>query len=399
MTDDILFRRGLTPVINAAGTMTALGSSRILPEAVAEMAAIADRFLDIEALHDHASAVIARATGAEAGFITACAAAALTLASAAAITGDDLAAIEALPDTRGREARIAVQAGHLVHYGAPVGQAVALAGAQVVPLGTAARCEAFHLEAALEAGLAAVVHVVSHHTVREGELPLPVVTALAAARGVPVIVDMASEYDLRGPFAQGATVAIWSGHKFLSGPTSGIAAGSRRMIGCMRLQNRGIGRAMKIGKEGIAGALAALEAWGRRDHATARAREEAIVAAWLAALSGLPGVEARPHPDWTGNPITRVELALDPPRAGLFAWELAARLRAGTPAVAVRDDLAEHQRLYLDPCTLTADEAAAVARAIRTVLEAARAAGDGCRLSWAEVKRARRRHPLSEDAR
>ncbi len=393
--DDILARRGLRAVINASGTMTALGASRILPEALAEMAAISARFLRMDELHDHASAVIARITGAEAGFVTGCAAAALTLACAAAITGDDLAAIEALPDAPGRARRIGVQAGHLVNYGAPVGQAVRLAGAEVVPLGTAALCEVWHLEAALEAGLAAVVHVVSHHTVREGELPLRLVVERCAARGVPVIADMASEYDLDGPARLGVDVAIWSGHKFLGGPTSGIAAGRRRMIGCMRLQNRGIGRTMKIGKEGIAGALAALEAWERRDHAAARAREEAIVAGWLAALADLPGVALAPHADWTGNPITRAELCLDPARAGLNAWELAERLMQGDPAVAVRDDLAEHQRLYLDPCNLTAAEAETAARAIRATLEAARAAGDGCRRSWAEVKAARRRFPLS----
>ena len=32
---------------------------------------------------------------------------------------------------------------------------------------------------------------------------------------------------------------------------------------------------MKVGKEGIAGAIAALEAWERRDHAAVRARETA----------------------------------------------------------------------------------------------------------------------------
>jgi L-seryl-tRNA(Ser) seleniumtransferase len=279
----------------------------------------------------------------------------------------------------------------MVNYGAPIPQGIALSGAEVVPLGTAALCEVHHLEAALRAGLAAAVYVVSHHTVREGELPLDLFIEICAGQGVPVIIDMASEYDLNGPVALGADAVIYSGHKFLSGPTSGIVAGRRRMIHRMVLQNRGIGRAMKIGKAGIVGAVAALEAWRRRDHAAARAREAAIVAHWLEALGDLPGVAAAPHDDWTGNPITRVELRLDPPRAGLFAWELAERLMEGDPRIALRDDHAEHQRLHLDPCNLTEVEAEAVATAIRAALAAARSVGDGCRTTWSAVKRRRSR--------
>ena len=39
---------------------------------------------------------------------------------------------------------------------------------------------------------------------------------------VPVIVDMASEYDLTNPIKLVADLVIYSGHKFLSGVTSGI---------------------------------------------------------------------------------------------------------------------------------------------------------------------------------
>jgi L-seryl-tRNA(Ser) seleniumtransferase len=201
---------------------------------------------------------------------------------------------------------------------------------------------------------------------------------------------MASEYDLRGPARLGVEAAIWSGHKFLGGPTSGIVAGRRAFVRAMALQNRGLGRLMKVGKEGIAGAIAALEAWARRDHAAERAREEAIADLWLARLAGLPGIGLARHPDWTGNPITRVELRLGP-EAPLHAWELAARCLAGRPAVALRDDLAEHQLLYLDPCNVTAEEAQVAAARIREAVEEAQARGDGRRLSWTDEKRARAR--------
>ena len=381
-------RWGLRPVINAAGTMTTLGASRVDPAVRAVVDDMLGRFVLMSDLQRAASGVIAAATGAEAGYVTSSSSAAMALACAAAITGDDLAAIEALPATAA-PARIGIMVSHMVNYGAPVAQAIAASGAVVVPLGTAALCETWHLRAALTQGLVAVVHVVSHHCIREGELPLPLMIEIAHAQGVPVIVDMASEYDLTGAVALGADVAIWSGHKFLGGPTSGIVAGRRAMIRAMLLQNQGLGRLMKAGKEAVAGAIAALEAWAERDHAAAAARETEIVAAWQRDLAGLPGVALRLCPDWTGNPITRLELALTPASAGLHAWELAARALAGQPAVALRDDLAMHELLHLDPCNLTPDEAPLVSARIRALLAAAHDAQDGGRTGWVAEKRAR----------
>jgi D-glucosaminate-6-phosphate ammonia-lyase len=115
------------------------------------------------------------------------------------------------------------------------------------------------------------------------------------------------------------------------------------------------------------------------------------MAFWIDRLGRLPGLAARPLPDWTGNPITRVELAIDAENAGLHAWETARRLMARDPAVAVRDDLAEHGVLHLDPCNVTAEEAEAVAAAIAEEFASARARGDGPGPSWIEVKRGRAR--------
>jgi L-seryl-tRNA(Ser) seleniumtransferase len=281
--------------------------------------------------------------------------------------------------------------GHMINYGGPVPQAIAASGAVVVPIGTAALCETYHLEAAIRAGLAGAVYVVSHHTVREGELPLPLFLDICRAHRVPVIVDMAAEYDLVTAVEMGADAVIWSGHKFLGGTTSGIVAGTAPMIRAMVLQNRGLGRLMKAGKEAIVGAIAALEAWGERDHDGEAAREAGIVSTWIARLQHEPGLTLARHPDWTGNPVVRVEIIVDPEVAGLHAWELAGRCLSGTPAVALRDDLSMHQRLFLDPCNVTTEEAEVVATRIGEVCAAARTAGDGRCRSWVEEKRNRGR--------
>ncbi len=132
MTPDIRTQLGLRPIINVSGTMTALGASIVVPEAVAAVTAMLTEFVEINDLHRRASATIARLCASEAGFVIASCAAGMTLAVAGAMTGADLAAIERLPNTEGlpRDA-VAMQGGHMVGYGAPVEQAIRLAGARL----------------------------------------------------------------------------------------------------------------------------------------------------------------------------------------------------------------------------------------------------------------------------
>ena len=394
MTDDPFARWKLTPVINASGTMTGIGASRVPDDVRATVDRILAAFVDMDELQSRAGAIIARVTGAEAGCVASCSAAAMTQTIAACLTGANLAKIEALPAVTG-ERRVLLPMGHMVNYGAPVDQAIRLAGAEVVPVGTAAACETWHLANVLAEGAAAAMYVVSHHTVRENELPMDVFIELCREHGVPVIVDMASEYDLTGPIALGASAAIYSGHKFLSGVTSGIVAGTSDLIRATYLQHRGIGRTMKAGKESVVGAMAALEMWEKRDHGFARRAEEARVALWMRKLADIPGLSLAPHADWTGNPITRVRIAVAPENAGFHAWALAERLAARTPRILVRDDLIERQEIYLDPCNLTDEEAAVVAAAMREEAERFRVSGDGCRASWSDIKCAREAAILS----
>ncbi|MER9563269.1 aminotransferase class V-fold PLP-dependent enzyme [Mesorhizobium sp. M0571] len=387
--DDIRSHLGLRPVINVSGTMTSLGASIVVPAAVEAVSGILTEFVEMADLHRKASAVIAELTGAEAGFITASCSAAITLAVAASMTGPDLAAIERLPDAAGLKDEVVIQSGHMVSYGAPIEQAIRLAGAKVVPVGQATSASAYQLSGAITERTAAAVYVVSHHVVEYGQIPLKMFVEAAHARGVPVIVDAASEYDLAGFLASGADLVLYSGHKFLGGPTSGIVAGTKARVRDVYLQNRGIGRGMKVGKEGIVGALAALQAWKTRDHDGIRARERRALDCWAQALEGRPGITAAIVPDPTSNPLDRLKVSVNAAEARITAWDLVDRLAAGNPPVVVRDHEVEHGYFFLDPCNLHPDEEFVVAARLAEELDGARKSNAIIATPWNERLMAR----------
>jgi D-glucosaminate-6-phosphate ammonia-lyase len=369
--NDIRVELGLRPVINVSGTMTSLGASIVVPEAVSAVTRVMTEFVEMGDLLRQASHTIAELTGAEAGFVTASCSAGISLAVAAAMTGDNLWAIEQLPDTGTLRNEVLIQAGHIVSYGAPVDQAIRLAGAKVVSVGQATSAHGYQLEGAISERTAAAVYVVSHHVVDYGQIPLKTFADICHARGVAVIVDAASEYDLRCFLADGADVVIYSGHKFLGGPTSGICAGRKDFIRNIYLQNRGIGRGMKVGKEGIAGVIAALQAWKTRDHVGIRARERRALDLWLKTLTGRDGITAHIVPDPTGNPLDRLKVAVEPEAARVTAWDLASMLASGPQPVIVRDHEAEQGYLLLDPCNLHPDEESIVAARLLEELDRA----------------------------
>ncbi len=364
-------RLGLRPIINVSGTMTALGASIIVPEAISAMAEIASQWVEMDDLQRAASTVVARLTGGEAGFITACCASGISMAVAGAMTGTNLLAIERLPDnTEGLKSEVVIQLGHIVNYGAPIDQSIRVAGAKVIPAGTVSVTQDYHVRDAINERTAAGLYVVAHHTVQYGMLSLEEFCEICHARGVPVIVDAASEYDLRGFLARGADVVIYSGHKFLSGPTSGIVTGRKDLVRAAYLQNRGVARAMKVGKESIAGTMAALEAWEKRDHAGIRQREDAALHLWKDALQGLPGIVANIIPDPTANPLDRLQVFVLP-ESRFTAAGLTSALASGSTPIIVRNHEIERGHFFLDPCNLHPGEAEIVAERLRALLSAA----------------------------
>jgi L-seryl-tRNA(Ser) seleniumtransferase len=345
---DLFARYGLAHLVNASGTETVFGASPVSPEVVAAIAAILPHSVDMAELQTAASRVVARVTGAEAGFVTGCSSAGIVISVAACMTGLDLGRIERLPDTSGMRNEVVIQKGHVVNYGTFITSDMRLSGARVIEFGTAAESGLYQLEAALSASTAAAVYVISHHTVQTGMIALAPFAAACREAGVPVIVDAAAEYGWRSYLAAGADLVIFSAQKAIGGPTAGIVAGRRDLVRACYAQQRGIGRPLKAGKEAVMGAIAALERWERVDHAAMEAAVEGRARAAAARLAGLPGLQVSVGRDETGNPFSRVIIAVDPCAAGLPAHDLGRELAQGEPRVLLRSLHADRGILQMD---------------------------------------------------
>jgi L-seryl-tRNA(Ser) seleniumtransferase len=362
--DDCFERHGLRRIINVSGTETPYGASRVRPEVIEAVRSLVGHAVYIDELQDAASRTIARVLGCESGCITGCTAASISMAVAGCMTGTDLGRIEQLPDVTGMRDEVVVQKGHVVDYGHNVTQNIRLTGAKVVEIGAATECRVHQLRHVLSARSAAALYVVSHLTVQHRMIDLETFVRTCREAGVPTIVDAASVTDPRPYLEAGADLVLFSAHKAFASLTAGIVAGRKDQVAACLAQQAGIGRPMKVGKEGIVGAMAALDAW----HADPRAEIEASTAARLRRfrdrVAEVRGVRA----SLQGR--TQVRIEIDPRVAAMSARDLSARLRARDPAVLAWDLHAETGTLLFTLSRVSDDEAATVARAVEESLGA-----------------------------
>ncbi|HEY7537439.1 MAG TPA: aminotransferase class V-fold PLP-dependent enzyme [Gaiellaceae bacterium] len=336
-------------VISAAGFVTSLGGGSLSERVRAAMDEASASTWRPDDLQAWAGEVIAGATGAEAGWVTAGAAAGMTLGAAACIAGKRPDVMDALPETSSAAVEVIVQRGHRNAYD----RTFRSAGARIVEVGYPLR-EGVGLtyEWQLEAAFSERTAAVAHFALAESEgVPLRRVCELAGRHDVPVIVDAAAELppasNLRRFLEEGAALVAFSGGKAIRGPQgSGILAGRRDLVESVRLQtldmdidveawiaregteppHHGLGRSMKIGKEQIVGLVVALQEFLVRDHE----REAGELRGWLESL--VDAVRIWPAEVADGSHFyPRLVVTLDPERARACAQ----RLAAAEPAIVV----------------------------------------------------------------
>ena len=370
MPDTIYQTLGLDAVINAAGKMTALGGtaqSDIVARAQADAAA---SHVDLEALRRRAGERVAGHTGAEAASVTAGAAAGIAISVAACITGTHFEDVLRVPDTEGLRRGVLLQAGHDINFGAAVTQMIRLGGGRPELVGWVNSVPKALLDDALtnRGDIVALLYVQSHHSVQQHMIALEDCVAAAHRHGVPVIVDAAAEEDLRRYITLGADLVIYSGGKSIGGPTAGFIAGKRDLIAACELQQRGIARAMKVGKEQIVGLLVALDIYAGRDASAAAARHDRIVSALLRAIGGIAQLKTYRKPDEAGRGIERVALQR---RDGGDIRELVTYLAAGSPSIRTRNHHLDDGVALIDPREIDEAQAATIIERVRAFFQSA----------------------------
>jgi L-seryl-tRNA(Ser) seleniumtransferase len=364
-------RLGLRPVINAAATLTRLGGSLMAPEVVAAMAEAAGGFVDVPEMQRRVGERIAALTGNEACYVSSGAAGGIALSIAACIAGQEPDLTAKLPHLDGvARKEVVVHAAQRNGYDFAARQT----GARLIEVGPTA----VDIAAAINPNTAAVLWFAGDHFAA-GAAPVEEVAAVARATGVPLIVDAAAQIP---PVANlwwftrevGADVAVFSGGKGLRGPQpTGLVLGRREIIeGCRwhGSPNYSIGRPMKVGKEELAGILAAVELAiaAADDEPALLAGYEQMVQGWIDGLRDLPGVAVeRGYPSEAGQPHGRAIVRLLP-ESGLTRDGLIAALWEGEPCIAVGIPAGVADAIALNPQTIQAGEDAVVLSRLREVL-------------------------------
>jgi uncharacterized pyridoxal phosphate-dependent enzyme len=360
---------GVPRVINASATLTRLGGSRMPPPVVAAMAAAAESFVDLDQLQERVGARIAELTGNEACYVSSGAAAGIAVAVAACIAGTDPALTFAFPALEGVERTEVV-----IHRSQRNGYdyAARQTGAHLVEIDGTAEA----LTDALSPRTACVLWFAGANFA-EDALPIEEVVRIAHGRRVPVLVDAAAQIppisNLRRFTRElGADAVIFSGGKGLRGPQSSVLVlGTGEIVAGCRANgnpNHSLGRPMKVGKEELAGILAAVEWSLARDEPALLARYEATVRRWIDGVADIPGVTAeRVYPSEAGQPHGRAIVHIGPP-CPLDRDQVVAALWDADPRIAVATHRLSDDAIALNPQTVEPGEEDLVLAALRRTL-------------------------------
>jgi seryl-tRNA(Sec) selenium transferase len=325
--DNIYTRIGVTPIINARGTWTYTSASLELPEVKAAKQEAAMHFVDMWELERGVSNRLAELSGADAGMVTAGAAAAMAVGTAACMAGTDPKKVWQLPDTTGMKHEVVMFGGRI-----SFDNAIRAVGGKLVV--------AFshdELKAALNENTAMV-----YTTARDERLEKAI--SITKNAKVPILVDWAAGIppieNLGLPWKMGADLCAFSGGKGLCGPQcSGLLLGRKDLIEAGWAQScpweGAVCRSMKVGKEEIMGLLAAVEAWKKYDLAALDKEWNKRVKKIGELAETVPGVTTDIQIPPSGNRYPTLTVKWDEAAFKLTVAECAKKLRTGSPPIEV----------------------------------------------------------------
>ena len=362
---DFFKELGVTPVINAAATMTFLSGSLMLPEVLEAINSTSHHVANMYELQDKVGAKIAEMLHTEGAMVTSGAACAMLLGTAACITGTDAEKIKMIPNLPGERKEVIIQKSHRYLFD----QAITTTGAKLIEVeGAEEMDKAFN---------ANTVMALFYNAGDIGKNPISHETfvALAKKHKVPSFIDAAADVppveNLFRFQKMGFDLVTFSGGKMMRGPQSaGILFGRKDLIEAAKLNHSPneapIGRPMKVNKEEMFGMYAALKSYLERDHKKEWQGWLDRAAHMSAIFETVPSVKAKtviaPGP---ANAFPGIAVTWDQNKIKLSGDDVKAALKAGTPSIVVNGNKA---MLDVGVVLLRPEEVDLVANRIKQVL-------------------------------
>ena len=267
---------GLEPIINATGSVTALGGSVVAKEVQEGMDLANDVYIPMTLLEQKVGDQIAKILDVPAAYITSGAGSALTLAAASFMAGKDDDKIQQLPDTSGMPNKILIQKRQRYWYD----RCMELSGGKLVEVGDESGTTSEQLREAIDENTACVHYPVYEQDDKDPNiLSLEEVIEITHSKNKPVSVDAAGQiYPLEnfGKYVKMGADFQCIAAKYMGAPHStGIAIGTKDVIDSISRHSfvgyesrriRGIGRPHKIDRQEIIGVLYAVKRWMSMNH-------------------------------------------------------------------------------------------------------------------------------------
>lgn len=351
---NIYHELGMKSVINASGRVTRLGVSVIEDEVAQTMVEAAKNYVVIDELFEWSGKRISEMIGCADACVTSSASAGIAMSVASLICQDSISKIRnfkvTVQGTNKRE--VILLKGHNIDYTVPIATMIELGGGKIVEVGYVNKSSLEDITNAVNENTLCIFLVNSHYCAQNNMVPIPDVVAYANQKGIPVIIDCAADEDLSFFMNMGVDCAIFSGSKAVCGPTSGyVLCKTPQLATNMRLQYKGIGRAMKIGKENIMGLVKAIDLYltqKKTNVITVYDLED-----FMEKVNQIPGISCLVMQDEPGRKIYRAKLRFDTKTFGMSAREVADALMRQSPAIYTRDTEANEGVLAIDPRPLS----------------------------------------------
>ena len=323
---------GVRPILNARGTVTVVGASKVLPEVRDAMDAAINEYVQIDELMDGVGKRLGELMGTESGCVTAGASAAITAGTAGCVTGGDPDKIWMIPNITGMKDEVVVTSYSRSAYDA---------GCKAVGVRMVEVSNVEELKAAL-GPRTAMIYLLAGAGSERGALTLKMISEQAKPLGIPILIDAAAE----GPenpnphIVQGADLVVYSGGKYLNGPQcAGLLVGRKDLIMAARMNtgpHHGFGRGFKVGREEIIGMLTAVEMWFKRDHAAERRKWTARLETIANRLKSIDGLTTSiRQPVGRSNPSPSLSVTWDQAKIPYIGQDVEDLLWNGTPRISV----------------------------------------------------------------